>query len=235
MFRAALFWPGLVVVSALLGVLTLLTAPFDRHGRVIHRYSRLWAWAGLRLAGVRVALTAPEPPARDRAHVFVANHQSYMDIFALAAVLPGEFRWVAKRELFRIPLFGRAMRRAGYVPVDRDEPRRARANLSHAAAVLAAGRSLVVFPEGTRSADGRLRPFKRGAFALAEAAGVPVVPIVLRGSREVLAPGGYRVTPGTVRVEMAAAIDPAGLPRAELLARARAAIAARLAEPAPAG
>ncbi len=231
MLRAALFWPGLVVVSALLGTLTLLTAPFDRRGRVIHRYSRLWARAGLGLAGVRVALTAREPLPPGRAHVFVANHQSYMDIFALAAVLPGEFRWVAKRELFRIPLFGRAMRRAGYVPVDRDDPRRARANLSQAAAVLAAGRSLVVFPEGTRSADGRLRPFKRGAFALAEAAGVPVVPVALHGSREVLRPGGYRITPGTVRVELAAPIDPAGLPQAELLARARAAIAARLAEP----
>lgn len=228
MFRTFFFWSGLIVVTAFLGSLTIATAPFDRRGRIIQRYSRLWARANLWLAGVRARLAAAEPLPADRAHVFVANHQSAVDIFALGALLPGQYRWVAKRELFRIPILGRAMLRAGYVPIDREDPRRSRSGLSLAAAVLAAGDSLVVFPEGTRSADGRLRPFKRGAFALAQAAGSPVVPVAVIGGRDVLAPGSYRLRPGTIRVEVAPAIPSAGLSQAELAAQARAAIAERL-------
>ncbi len=229
MLRALLFWPGLVLVTAFVGTLILLTAPFDRRGRIIQRYSRLWARTNLRLAGVRVRLAAAGPLPPDRAHVFVANHQSTIDVFVLGAVLPGQYRWVVKQELFSIPILGRAMLRAGYVPIDREEPRRSRSGFSRAAAVLAAGDSLVVFPEGTRSADGRLQPFKRGAFALAQAAGSPVVPVAVIGSREVLAAGSYRLRPGTVRVELAPAIPSTGLSQMELAAQARAAIAARLA------
>ncbi len=228
MLRAVLFWPGLVIATAFFGTLVLLTAPFDRRGRISQRYSRWWARTNLWLAGVRTTLAEAGPLAPDEARVFVANHQSAVDVFVLGAVLPGQYRWVVKQELFSVPILGRAMLRAGYVPIDREKPGRSRSSLSRAAAVLAAGDSLVVFPEGSRSADGRLQPFKRGAFALAHAAGSPVVPVAVIGSREVLAPGSYRLRAGTVRVELAPAIPSTGLSQTELSAQARAAIAARL-------
>lgn len=239
MLRAAVFWSGLALATAALGTLAILVGALDRRGRLVQPVSRLWARACLRLAGARATLAAPGG-LPERA-VYVANHQSAVDIFALGAVLPGQLRWVAKRELFRIPIFGRAMRAAGYVAVDREDPRRSRAGLAHAAAALEGGASLVVFPEGTRSPDGRLRAFKRGAFALAQAAGVPVVPLAIHGSRDVLGRAGWRPRPGAVRVVAGAPIPSADLPQAELVARAERAVSALLepasspAAPVPAG
>lgn len=230
MLRAALFWGGLAVVTAVLGTLSILTGLFDRHGTVIQRYSRAWGRAGLRLAGARAGLAAAAgaTPAVPPGSVVVSNHQSAMDIFAIAAVLPGQLRWMAKRELFDIPILGRAMRAAGYVAIDRDDPRRSRRGLSQAAETLARGASLVVFPEGTRSADGRLKPFKRGAFALAQASGAPVLPVAVRGSRKVLGASGWRVRPGRIEVVVGAPIASAGVPQPDLAVRARDAVAAML-------
>jgi 1-acyl-sn-glycerol-3-phosphate acyltransferase len=230
MVRLVLFWGGLAVVTAVLGTLSIVTGLVDRRGTVIQRYSRAWGRAGLWLAGSRADLgtATGAAPVLPTGSVVVSNHQSAMDIFAIAAALPGQLRWVAKRELFRIPVFGRAMRAAGYVSIDREDPRRSRRGLSRAAEALAEGASLVVFPEGTRSADGRLAPFKRGAFALAQASRAPVVPVAVRGSRAVLPAGRWRITPGRIEVVIGSPIPSAGVPQADLAARAREAIAALL-------
>ncbi|HEX7124687.1 MAG TPA: lysophospholipid acyltransferase family protein [Thermodesulfobacteriota bacterium] len=236
MVRVVLFWGGLAVVTAVLGTLAIVTRLVDRRGTVIQRYSRAWGRAGLWLAGSRADLSAAAgaAPAVPPGSVIVSNHQSTMDIFAIASALPGQLRWVAKRELFRIPIFGPAMRAAGYVPIDREDPRRSRRGLSRAAEALAQGASLVVFPEGTRSADGRLGPFKRGAFALAQASRAPVVPVAVRGSRAVLPAGRWRVRPGRIEVVVGRPIPSADLSQPDLVVRAREAVAALLGQDAQA-
>jgi len=130
----------------------------------------------------------------------MSNHQSNFDILALLAGIPGQFRWLAKAELFRIPLFGMTMRHAGYIPVERDDRRKALESMKEAAGRSAAGSSVVIFPEGTRSDDGQLIEFKKGGFVLALQSGVPVVPMSIRGSFEILPKHGRTIRRGTIDV-----------------------------------
>ncbi len=130
----------------------------------------------------------------------MANHQGAYDIFALLAYLPIEFKWLAKEELFRIPILGWAMRAAGYISIDRKGKKKALESVERAVAKIQEGTSVLVFPEGTRSPDGKIHPFKRGGFTLAIRAGVPIVPISIRGSRDVLPRGSLRVKPGKIEI-----------------------------------
>jgi 1-acyl-sn-glycerol-3-phosphate acyltransferase len=171
---------------------------------------------------------------RTAPQVFIANHQSMADIWALLAVLPPSSRFVAKRELFRIPIFGWALAAAGFVPIERSKHSGALRSLDVAAERIRQGHSLVLFPEGTRTRDGRLRPFKKGAFHLALRAGVPVVPVAISGSFELLPPRTLRVHPGPVHVRFEPPLDVAPFQptdHAGLLEAVRATIARRL-EPA---
>jgi 1-acyl-sn-glycerol-3-phosphate acyltransferase len=177
----------------------------------LHSYARIWARVGLWLAGVRLQVKGLEHLPQGRAVIFMPNHQSNVDILALFAGLPVQFRWLAKQELFRIPLFGLAMRRTGYIPVDRSDRRAAIASMALAAERIAGGTSIVLFPEGTRSPDGALLPLKKGGFMLALQAQVPIVPVALRGSREVLPKHGWRLRPGPVAVEIFPVVETAGL------------------------
>jgi 1-acyl-sn-glycerol-3-phosphate acyltransferase len=118
-----------------------------------------------------------------------------------------QFRWLAKAELFKIPLFGYAMRRSGYISIDRSNRKSAFLSLKKAAQIIRNGVSVVIFPEGTRSLDGRIRDFKKGGFVLAVDAGVPVVPIVIHGTRAIMPKKKLRITPGQVRVEIQDPID----------------------------
>ncbi len=122
-------------------------------------------------------------------YVFAGNHTSQFDIYSFQAAFPHDFRWIAKKELFRIPVFGLAMQRAGFIPIDRTRGREALKSLNLAALRIAAGSSVLVFPEGTRSQDGKLNVFKSGAFLLAIKSGVPVVPIAFNGAYSVLPSG----------------------------------------------
>ena len=172
---------SLVVTTLVLGAFALLVAPFDPKGERIHRIARLWAAIHLKVNGIAVSLEAaqnmPEPP-----FVFMSNHQSALDIFVLLFGLPVPFKFIAKRELFRIPVFGWAMRRAGYISIDRGNPREALKAIEEAARKIRDGRPILIFPEGHRSRDGRLQPFMKGGFSLASRARVPVVPLAITGS-----------------------------------------------------
>lgn len=134
--------------------------------------------------------------------VVASNHQSLFDIPVLLTALNRPFGFLTKRELFRIPAFGEAMRRLGCVPIDRGNRRSAQASIEQAAEQVRAGSSVVVFPEGTRSSDGRLLPFKKGIFYLVQAAGVPLVPVGITGTREVLSKQGVLVRPAQVQVHV---------------------------------
>jgi len=173
----------------------------------LHNYARLWGKLGLRLAGVRLTVAGMEHLDDLGPVIYMANHQSNFDILALFAGLPGQFRWIAKEELFRIPLFGYSMKRCGYIPLNRNDRRKALQSMRAAAERIKTGTSVVIFPEGTRSEDGMLLPFKKGGFSLAQQAGVPIVPIAISGSREINPKGSLRLFGGHIRLTIFPAID----------------------------
>lgn len=165
-------------------------------------FPRLWARTICRLAGVRVRLSGTENLRPDRNYIFVGNHVSQFDIFSFQGYFPHDFRWVAKKELFRIPVFGAAMRRAGLISIDRAKGRDALKSLNQAAERIAQGTSVLIFPEGTRSPSGELQPFKTGAVTLAIKAGVPVVPIGFTGSRDILPKGRLFADSGEIVIRI---------------------------------
>lgn len=203
---STLFFSLVSVVGGLLG------APKGLHDRV----HRSWARCLLAAAGVRVRVRGAEHLPPHGGSILASNHQSLFDIWALMASLPLSLRFVAKAELSRIPLLARAMREAGHVFVDRDDPPVA------LAAMKAAGERmrredlvLVIFPEGTRSPDGRLRRFKRGPFLLAIETGAPVVPVAVDGGHRVLAKGSRRVRGRPMDVRVGEPVRTGDLPAGE--------------------
>jgi 1-acyl-sn-glycerol-3-phosphate acyltransferase len=176
----------------------------------LHVYARFWARLSLLLAGVRLEVQGVENLPRGNTVIYMPNHQSNFDILALQAGLPGQFRWLAKEELFRIPFFGLAIRRIGDIPIDRSNRKKAFQSIAEASRRIAGGTSVVVFPEGTRSPDGSLLPFKKGAFVLAIKSQVPVVPVAIRGSREIMPKHNRWIRGGTIRVNIFPPVETAG-------------------------
>jgi 1-acyl-sn-glycerol-3-phosphate acyltransferase len=205
--------------------LAALAGEVVRPGRGVP--GRVMDWWGRRfpaLGGWRVEAGGLEnlPPG---GAVLVSNHQSLADIPLFLSVVPGEVRFLAKRELGRIPLFGRALAGSGNLLVDRADPRDGAHLLAEASRRLSGGLRLVVFPEGTRSRDGVVGPFKGGAFLLAKRASVPVVPVRIDGGREALPKGSYRFRPARLSLVVLPPLDPSLSP-AGMAEAARAAIVA---------
>ena len=182
---------NLVVTTIVLSTVALCASPFDRGGKISRKLSRLWAHIYLGIAGIKVSVTGVEKVAASP-HIFMCNHQSALDIHVLLAYLPFSFRFIAKRSLFLIPFFGWAMKRAGHISLDRENPRKALKAMDEAAKRIQDGTNILVFPEGTRSVDGNLLPFKTGVFSLAMKACVPIVPVGICGTSH-LQPEGYQV------------------------------------------
>jgi 1-acyl-sn-glycerol-3-phosphate acyltransferase len=176
----------------------------------LHSYARFWARISLLFAGVRLEIAGGQHLPKHEPIIYMANHQSNFDILALFAGMPLQFRWLAKEELFRIPLFGLAMRRSGYIPIDRSDRKKALQGMTEAVRRINAGTSLVIFPEGTRSPDATLLPFKKGGFNLAIQAQVPVIPVAITGSGAIMPKHSRWIRGGTIRVEFFPAISTAG-------------------------
>lgn len=198
-------------------------------GKGLHDWvHRNWSATLLRAAGVRVELEGVERVRRDAPQIFVSNHQSMFDIWALMAGLPVSIRFVAKEELSRIPLFARACRSAGHIFIDRSDRAGAIERMRSAGERMASENlSLGLFPEGTRSPDGRLQAFKKGTFVLAIETQAPVVPVAVDGGARILPKGSHRLVPGPIRVRFGTPIPTRGMTaddRDELLARTRSAI-----------
>jgi 1-acyl-sn-glycerol-3-phosphate acyltransferase len=184
--------------TAICGTLSLCGSLFDSGGRWQHACARVWSWLILKTSGVRVRVEGLENVNPEETTIFCVNHQSAMDIPVLFVYLPVQFRFVAKRSLFSLPFLGWHLRRSGHIAVDRERPREALKSMEQAAKKIREGKSVVLFPEGHRSRSGELGPFKGGSFYLAILAGVPIVPITLNGTRQVLKPDTYHVRPGKV-------------------------------------
>ena len=177
---------------------------------------RRWSKDNLWLSRARVEIEGLEHIDCTRPQLLVANHSGLHDILSLAAFLPIQFRWIAKKSLFRVPFMGWHMRRSGYIAIDRENPRDAAKSIIEAAAIIQSGVNAIAFPEGTRSRTGDLGKFHSGAFSLALRTGVPLVPISLDGSYRVIIPKTLQVNPGvTIRIRIDRPIDLSIYGRAE--------------------
>ena len=197
-----------VPVTLFFSVMTLLDIFLVRRSeQKVQVFPVTWGKTICRLAGVKVRIEGAENLTPDQTYIFVGNHVSQFDIFGFQGYFPHDFRWIAKKELFRIPLFGPAMLRSGIVPIDRSHGREALRSLNKAAEQIAGGTSVLIFPEGTRSADGRLHPFKTGAVMLSIKAGVPVIPIGFNGTYSILPKGKLLANCGEIVIRIGSPIS----------------------------
>lgn len=204
--------PAIGLSTVVLGSLSIASSLFDPSGDFGHRCARAWSWLVLRTTGVRVAVSGVDRLDVSRSYVFAANHQSIYDIPIVFSAIPAQLRIIAKDSLGRFPFLGWHLQRTGHLLVDRRNP--GAGILKKMARLVAGGRSLIVFPEGTRSPDGRVAPFKGGMFLLAIDAQLPIVPVSISGSRHVMLKGRLMTCPGDVTVTVHDPIPTAGVGRA---------------------
>ena len=198
-----------VPVTLFFSIMTLLDIFLIRQSeQKVQIFPRAWGKSICLLAGVKVRIEGTENLTTGQTYIFVGNHVSQFDIFSFQGYFPHDFRWIAKKELFRIPFLGPAMLRSGIVPIDRSHGREALRSLNKAAEQIAEGTSVLIFPEGTRSIDGCLQPFKTGAVMLAIKAGVPVVPIGFIGTYSILPKGKFLANCGEITIRIGSPISP---------------------------
>jgi len=213
MIRTAFIILYVLPATAVLGIFAIIVSFFSRAGNPVHIIARIWAKSILFVSGIRVDVEGLANIEPSKSYIYMSNHRSNFDIPVLLGCLPIQFRWLAKAELFKIPIFGRAMSAAGYVKIDRSDRKSAFESIEQIAAKLKNGVSVMIFPEGTRSEDGKVKPFKKGGFVMAVDTGVPIVPVILRGTRSIMTKGSWRINPGDVTLSIEKPIDTTGYTR----------------------
>lgn len=196
-----------VLVTLLFATLTILASFFSKSGNTPHNIARVWAKCLLLASGIKVTVKGLSNITPTKSYIFMPNHVSNFDIPVLLAHLLVQFRWLAKAELFKIPVFGYAMQRAGYISIDRTDRASAIKSLRKAGKMIGNGVSVLIFPEGTRSYDNTIQPFKKGGFVLAVEAGVPIVPVIIHGTWPIMSKNKLRIKSGEVVLEVAKPID----------------------------
>ncbi len=202
MIRTIFVWSCVVIATLALGVLAFITYPFDRKGKVGHYYARLWGKTALLANRVKVNIKGMEHLNGEGPYIFMSNHQSYYDVFALLGHLPYQFKWLVKKELFSIPFLGWTMAAVGYISIDRGGTRDTVEAMNEAAQKIRDGMSVTIFPEGSRSPDGSIQPFKKGGFTLAIKSKVPIVPIAIDGSGDIMPKDKFTASSGEIRMLM---------------------------------
>jgi 1-acyl-sn-glycerol-3-phosphate acyltransferase len=226
------------IITPLLSLVIIGGTFVNAPERLYDRVARLWVRLLLAVAGARVIAVGLENVTSARPQLLLANHASHFDVLALAHIIPTRYRFIAKTELTRVPLWGRAWQSAGHIAIDRTDTVRAVKSLERAASLARSdGSSIIIFPEGTRSPDGNLQPFKKGAFMLALQSRIEIVPVAITGSRGILPKGSWRPRPGRIIVRFGPPIDTSGFTertRDDLMARVRAQLEVLLNAPPPA-
>jgi 1-acyl-sn-glycerol-3-phosphate acyltransferase len=189
-----------IVVTAVIAVVAFVLLPFNRKEKLYHQVARVWSRLLLRICGVHVEVHGAEHCDHSRSTIYAANHASMLDIPVVIASIPDDIRLVYKKELERIPIFGWGLRYGSYIGIDRGRGTEARKSLEEAVHKIRRGASVLLFVEGTRTPDGKLQQFKRGAFNLAARSGVPVIPLTINGSYALVPKHSLRIRPGTVHL-----------------------------------
>jgi 1-acyl-sn-glycerol-3-phosphate acyltransferase len=200
-----MFWALALPVAAIVGFpWTFLTRDIS----FLYRISMWGAWTGVRLAGVRVDAVGLEKIDPSRTYIFMSNHTSNLDPPILLPLIPRRTSVMAKKELFGYPILGETMRMGSLVPVDRGNRDAGIAAVREAAEVIRQGINMTIYVEGKRSFDGKLLPFKKGPFYLAEECAVPVVPVTIVGTHDLMPKARFQITPGTVKILFHDPIEP---------------------------
>jgi 1-acyl-sn-glycerol-3-phosphate acyltransferase len=203
----------IICATLVIGVLAIVVSFFSKTGNHVHKVAQWWGSSILWVSGITVRVRGMEHIDPNRSAIYMSNHQSNYDIPVFFGALPIQFRWLAKAELFKIPIFGQGMRGAGYISIDRSDTKSALISLKKAAQSIRNGTSVLIFPEGTRSGDATLLPFKAGGFVLALESGVPIVPMAVQGTFDIMAKGTKLIRRGQVTLTVRPAIDPTAYTR----------------------
>lgn len=223
---------GLSVI--VMGTISLISSLFDGSGRLQHRVAVRWARMVLGICLVKVDVVGAEKLDPDQQYVFCSNHFSLIDTPLMFGRMPREFRILARHDLWRIPFLGWHLNRAGHLPVRRENPKVAARNIEQAAQKIRDGYSVLIFPEGGRTREDRMRRFKPGAGYIAISAGAPIVPMAIVGTRDILPPSSLHLRPGRAELRVGEPVPTAGLDHhdaKELMERVRNAILELAREP----
>lgn len=202
--------PLIGVATAVMWAISMLTSLFDGSGRLQHKVAVAWARMLLRICMIRVEVIGAEKLDPNQVYVFVSNHFSLVDTPLMFGSMPREFRILARHGLWKVPFIGWHLNRAGHVPVERENPRAAARSLIHAADKVKEGFSLLIFPEGGRTRQPTMRPFKSGAARIAIQAGCPIVPMAIVGTRKVLPPNSAHLHPGRAELRIGDPVPTSG-------------------------
>ncbi len=191
-----------ILNTFLLGSLIIMLSPLDPSGNFVHYIGKFWSRLNIYLGFCRVKVRGEEQVDPEKAYIVVSNHQSFFDVCALIGYLPLQLRWVVKAEIRKMPVFGYALQRMGHIYVDRVRGDSIRRSIEKAAQKIKEKTSVVFFPEGTRSEDGKLLKFRKGGFMLAQKSGCPILPITINGSRFVLPKNTLDLMPGKIEIRI---------------------------------
>ena len=195
-----IFWT--LILTGFFAVILILTSFVSTGGETPHKVARIWAKYILAASNIKVTVKGLSNLNRTGSYIYMPNHMSNFDIPVLQAYLPVQFRWLAKAELFKIPIFGYAMKRAGYISINRFDRKSAIQSLNNASEIIRNGTSVIIFPEGTRSQNQNIQSFKKGGFVLAIDSGVPIIPVIIHGTWRIMQKKHILVRPGNVVLEI---------------------------------
>jgi 1-acyl-sn-glycerol-3-phosphate acyltransferase len=202
MIRTSIIILEIILVTVFMAVMVIVLSFIKVGGDTVHKVGRIWAKCILAISDIKVTVKGLSNLKPGRSYIYMPNHMSNFDIPVLQAHLPVQFRWLAKAELYKIPIFGHAMKSAGYISIDRSDRRSAIESLNQAANIIRHGVSVIIFPEGTRSRNHNIQPFKKGGFFLAVDSGVSIVPIIIHGTDQIMPTKKITIKPGNVILEI---------------------------------
>jgi 1-acyl-sn-glycerol-3-phosphate acyltransferase len=207
MFRTTFTVTTVIIMTLICSTLATIFGLFGPYSRIVYCIAKVWTNSILFSAGVKLQIEGIEKIDPKKSYIFIGNHQSHFDVLSVFSALPLTVRFMAKKELFNIPVFGWSLYASGTIRIDRSNRERAIKSMNNALDRIKKGVSVVIFPEGTRSEDGIIRDFKKGGFVLAIKGSIPIVPVSISGSRFILPKNNLRINPGKIKIVLSDPIN----------------------------